>query len=566
MEEQQLFTDAEYCIDKYFDDHLKSRLDELMTMRERVKAGEVATGFGITNALAPSEDYATNVTLSFPANDVDHLWRELNGNPGDIDVLAAAWRTAAVAKMGQERYDAISADLGNDLAKAYVGHRLTQRMIDYEAEKHPIKGSADYILGESHRSSIMSYLSPDSSEVQRLIDKKIIENYDPSLLEKGTGKLLGSLTDLAVTAPVSVPLFHVTSWATLTKFAVADVGVSLAGDAVQHAAFSRNDVGKMVSSVIFGNEEALSSCRKDYTSVNPYSSELIAATDEKLGKHIVRQSSSDTFGLGGGHGTQFVEQPALGSNFTDHFDMTMEHLNQQTAMHFAMREKFSDGGQQTTSKDGVTEDQSSSQQDKGAPLPSGSTKSVGGWGGMLDQLGLGGFGTVGKNLGYVLAMLPDLLIGMFTGKSRNLKIDDNLMPIVSIIAGMFVKNPLLKMLLIGLGGANLLNKAGHEALEHRDGNIQPVRQYRTYQDEPLDVRIKQPVLKGNTLVVNIDNNPLIITINTEAVDAYEKGVLPINTLANAVLRKYDEQQATVAENYEKEVSQDNVVERSRGLK
>ena len=131
---------------------------------------------------------------------------------------------------------------------------------------------------------------------------------------------------------------------------------------------------------------------------------------------------------------------------------------------------------------------------------------------------------------------------------------------------MFVKNPLLKMLLIGLGGANLLNKAGHEALEHRDGNVQPVRQYRTYQDEPLDVRIKQPVLKGNTLVVNIDNNPLIITINTEAVDAYEKGVLPINTLANAVLRKYDEQQATVAENFEKEVSQDNVVERSRGLK
>ena len=185
---------------------------------------------------------------------------------------------------------------------------------------------------------------------------------------------------------------------------------------------------------------------------------------------------------------------------------------------------------------------------------------------MLDQLGLSGFGTVGKNLGYVLAMLPDMLIGMFTGKSRNLKFGDNLLPIGAIIAGMFVKNPLLKMLLIGLGGANLLNKAGHEALDHRDAKSQPVRQYRTYQDEPLDMRIKQPVLKGNTLVVNIDNIPMVITINNDAVDAYEKGVLPINTLANAVLRKYDEQQKAVAENYEQEVSQDNIVERSRGLK
>ena len=91
--------------------------------------------------------------------------------------------------MGEARYDAVSAELGNDLAKVYVGHRLTQRMIDFEAEKHPIKGSADYILGEAHRSSVLNYLKPDSSDVKQLIDKKIIENYDPSLLEKGTGKV-----------------------------------------------------------------------------------------------------------------------------------------------------------------------------------------------------------------------------------------------------------------------------------------------------------------------------------------------------------------------------------------
>ena len=564
MDEKQLFTDAEYCIDKYFDEHLKSRLDELMTMRESAKVGDMATGFGVRNTFLPSEEYASNVTLSFPANDIDKLWREISRNTNDVDTLASAWRTAAVAKMGQDRYDAISAELGNDLANAYVGHRLTQRMIDFEAEKHPIKGSADYILGEAHRSSILSYLSPDSSEVQQLIDKKIIKNYDPSLLEKGTGKVLGSLTDLAVTAPISIPMFHVTSWAALSKFVVVDVGIGMSVDAYENEAIRSGDVGKLVSATVFGNENALSRCRKDYSSVNPYSSELIATADEKLGKKIVRHSNSLAFGCG--LGTQFVEQPNLGSKFTDNFDMTMEHLNQQAELHFAMREKFGDGSQQTASKEGVTEEQTTSQQGNGTSVAPGSTKSVGGWGGMLDQLGLSGFGTVGKNLGYVLAMLPDMLIGMFTGKSRNLKFGDNLLPIGAIIAGMFVKNPLLKMLLIGLGGANLLNKAGHEALEHRDAKSQAVRQYRTYQDEPLDMRIKHPVLKGNTLVVDIDNIPMVITINNEAVDAYEKGVLPINTLANAVLRKYDEQQKAVAENYEQEVSQDNIVERSRGLK
>ena len=195
------------------------------------------------------------------------------------------------------------------------------------------------------------------------------------------------------------------------------------------------------------------------------------------------------------------------------------------------------------------------------------SQQVAGWGGLFDQMGLGGFGEVGKNLGYVLAMLPDMLIGMFTGKTKSLKFGDNLMPIASIIAGMFTKNPLLKMLLIGFGGANLLNKAGHEALERRDGGqSQTVRQYRQYSDEVLDSRIKQPAMKGNTLIATIDNVPSVITINDEAADAYYKGAIPLNTLANAVLHKYDEQKEALEENFERQVSENETVERNRGIK
>lgn len=196
----------------------------------------------------------------------------------------------------------------------------------------------------------------------------------------------------------------------------------------------------------------------------------------------------------------------------------------------------------------------------------GSTESLNGWGDLFDTLGLSHFGQVGKNLGYVLAMLPDMLVGMFTGKTRNLKFGDNLLPIGAILAGMFVKNPFLKMLLIGLGGANLLNKAGQEVMANDRVRQQSVPQYRRYDDEPLDVRMKQPVMKGNTMVVSIDNIPSVITINDEVVDAYEKGCIPLNKLANAVLRKYDEQQQAIRQHYDREVGQVESLEVSRSLK
>ena len=81
--------------------------------------------------------------------------------------------------------------------------------------------------------------------------------------------------------------------------------------------------------------------------------------------------------------------------------------------------------------------------------------------GCLTSFGLNGISDIGHNIGYVLAMLPDMLVGLFTGKTKSINLKDNMMPIASIVTGMFVKNPILKMILIGMGGLNLLNKAGH---------------------------------------------------------------------------------------------------------
>ena len=152
-----------------------------------------------------------------------------------------------------------------------------------------------------------------------------------------------------------------------------------------------------------------------------------------------------------------------------------------------------------------------------------------GWDGLVRSLGLDGIGDVTGNLGYILAMLPDILLGVFTGKTQSLGLKDNLLPIASIVAGMFIKNPLLKMLLIGLGGANLLNKAGHEALgRERPGMAADGRhvQYKRYPDEPLNPRIVNPVLHGSTLVATIDRVPCTVQLSPHG-----SGRLPFRGLA-----------------------------------
>lgn len=178
-----------------------------------------------------------------------------------------------------------------------------------------------------------------------------------------------------------------------------------------------------------------------------------------------------------------------------------------------------------------------------------------GWQGLLTSFGLNGIGDITHNLGYVLAMLPDMLVGLFTGKTKSINLKDNMMPIVSIVAGMFVRNPILKLVLIGMGGLNLINKAGHEAMDNFKEQQHPETShsqthYRVYPDEPLNGRIVNPEIRANCLVATIDRVPCTIALPDRVVDAYAQGALPLNTLANAVLARHDQMRQMASENYE----------------
>lgn len=207
--------------------------------------------------------------------------------------------------------------------------------------------------------------------------------------------------------------------------------------------------------------------------------------------------------------------------------------------------------QETPTETPASSDETPTEQLAGTPEQT----NMDGWQGLLTSFGLNGIGDITHNLGYVLAMLPDMLVGLFTGKTKSINLKDNMMPIVSIVAGMFVRNPILKMVLIGMGGLNLLNKAGHEAIDNY--KVQPHPEtgnartnYRVYPDEPLNGRIVNPEIRSNCLVATIDRVPCTIALPDRVVDAYTQGALPLNTLANAVLARHDQMRQMASENYE----------------
>lgn len=162
----------------------------------------------------------------------------------------------------------------------------------------------------------------------------------------------------------------------------------------------------------------------------------------------------------------------------------------------------------------------------------------------------------------------DSMLGIFTGKTKSLNIGDNLIPIASIVAGAFIKNPILKMLMIGFGGANLLNKAGHEVLDWQQNNANNSKskeniRYRIYQEEALNPRISNPILQGGNLIAVIDRIPCTIQLPEKVIAAYNAGALPLNTLANAILAKCDQTQQLAEMNYENK-DRETII-RTRGI-
>ena len=366
-----------------------------------------------------------------------------------------------------------------------VTPELDEMMIDKMARDQVPQSSMDYILKKAAGNTIFGL--PEEARktpLQREVEKRAEEMYAPSKVEKGIGWGLGATADFLTMGGFSGGI------GSGLKFVGADLALNAVIDTAEVR--QRKDVPSVV---LPGHEEEWREMNAGNQAEEKKEEETVATVDPV--------------------------SPAVKTT-----EPEVKEENVKTAAHMEEEEE----------KD-VKPVQ---QQQESAPARS----NTGGWQGVLSGLGLTGLSDIGRNAGYILAMLPDILLGMFTGKTKSLGIKDNLVPIASIMAGMFVKNPLLKMTLIGLGGANLINKAGHEQLEKLEGESLDQKQtrYRRYEDQEMDPRIRDVRLQGNTLIASIDNIPVTIALPDRVVDAYRQGALPMGTLANAVLERCDRMQ------------------------
>lgn len=498
----------------------------------------------------------------------------------DLALLAGEWRDAVIKEIGRAKYDECSARIGCDLACAYVGYRVERQMVDKLVRDGMPKSSADYILRKAAKTSLFGMAQTlNRSPLDEEIEARGEAAYQPSAVEKGAGWALGTAAD-------ALAMGGAGSWTSFLRLVGFDAGMTAVANLNKgkEAAPTTDDMETCISKGVFGSETNIfNEIREEEKAIQPHEDDYITDTNEKLANKIPivdfdfgfmgwnKQDSNvfpfKTFTIPNGNkrDEKYKDVPLIvapgqeEAHLKEKAKLEAEQVKREAAK-AELEEKRGKGAENTAGQ----EEKQPSDDDTEQSESRATATNENGWEGLLANFGLDGMGDIGQNLGYVLAMLPDLLVGIFTGKTQSLGLKDNLVPIAAVIAGLFVKNPVLKMLLIGVGGLNLLNKAGHESLERgRQEEIPGQVRYKAYPDEPLDPRIGQPVLQGNTLVATIDKVPCTIQLTDTVTDAYRAGALPLNTLANAVLARYDRMRSMTEQNYEQ--SESPAIHRSRGI-
>lgn len=576
------FAELEYCLQGYFDGKLapvmKQVRDEL-THKQLEERGRYQSS--LAGVLASANPYVNNTefvlkqtgkwnsktTEDYLAMCNQKIWKDKN-IVKDLALLAGEWRNAVVKEIGRSKYDALSKACGEDLAYAYVAQRMEDLMIGKLVKDNTPKSTMDYILRKAAQNSIWGLQeelmkSPLTAEIEARGEKA----YKPSKTEKFAGRATASVMD-------AVTMGGIGSWKSLATLVGSDMALGYILDSKKGNGEQRKEQAMelSISKGVFGqNGNAFTGFRSQAKKVNATDNDYVKTLNSKLHNKIHIPQKAFTPMAWTDNSFKFPFQKEQEKRNDPKYknvplivapgkeDAYLEEKAKHDAAKIAEAERIIQEKKEAEAQQTETDEQQQAQSEEELQEQPENDNSNG-WEGLLKNFGLNGFSDIGNNLGYVIAMLPDILVGLFTGKTQSLGLKDNMMPIAAILAGMFVKNPLLKMTLIGMGGANLLNKAGHEALankrESNDGNAvsydnttSQAVQYKSYPDEPLNPRIVNPVLQGNCLVATIDRVPYTIQLPEHVVGAYQAGALPLNTLANAVLAKSDQMRQMAERNY-----------------
>jgi len=616
IKNSQRFSELEFCFSRYFDRYFAPVMTSVRADLQHKQVEEIgryqSSAMGILNSLADESHGMPGIDTSLTRLQVIGEWnskttddyldmvrKQIADNQSfqkDIAVMAAEWRKAVIDEVGQAAYDNASKQIGTDLAYAYIDYRFEEQMLGKMVNDQMPKSSVEYVLRKAGERSIfgLNQVLKDCP-ADREINSRIEAKYKPSTIEKGASRATAFAMDVVAMGGAS-------SWGSLAKMACAEVVFS----GLEAYGTSKNKDGKTLSveecisqGVFRSNTNVFTDFRKDMYIPRTWERPDLVAINKQLTKKLGIFETKPVFA---DNNPLYYPEKMLPT-----FTMNIPSLNtspsnregipcivaigkedEYRAFLAQQNSKSKKEEKPTQEKEDVkhedeplnldsepTEEEArqpdqpiGSELDPSVNVPHAEETNLDGWDGLLKTFGLNGLSGTGQNLGYVIAMLPDVLFGALTGKSKNLGLEDNLIPIASVIAGLFVKNPLLKMTLIGLGGANLLNKAGKEVLSPQEKQVQPVQsvRYKEYADEPLNPRMAGVSIQGNALVCTVDRIPSTISLPPATVAAYEAGALPLNTLANAILVRHDAMQNELAMQYQQQYEHAHQQALSSGIK
>ena len=445
---------------------------------------------------------------------------------------------------------------------------LEKKMIDHLVHQQMPKSTVEYILRKAAEGTIF-YLPQRArtSSLQDHINKEAERQYNPSLASEITGNILSWAANAASTG----------GFGGFIGQAILDLGVEggsrLAPGQESKYLEKQKDIAR--KEVAAANKKKVTIPRWMLTQMG---FERIAdATDKQLGVAIQwAQSNADIYrkkvNTAVNNGSRTVKSHGDGNDMSV-TDATLRAMQYEAYVKALKKEQVSrkearkeeqakasvitEAGEPNITSPTVTQsvqEEQSSHSTEAVQSNTADTSSVpnenmlgkfGGWNNLLDAFGLSGAGDTFRYLGVTLANLPDMLLGVFTGRTKSIGLNKStMMPLAALIGGSFIKNPLLKIPMMLYGGSNLINKVGQESLaEYRQENglTQPVR-YKQYPNEELNPRISNPHVEGNVLIVDIDHVPRIVTMPPTLADAYQSGAIPLNTLANHILAKTDQMQ------------------------
>ncbi len=571
--EYRKLAEAEYCLMKYFIQHIKPIMDEENAAVAKEQREELrdysgsAAGFmrSIASAskqamLDDSLQQLRNGNGPCAMTDEDYLARvhdRILGNQsiiGDLETLADVWREAVVEDIGQKRYDSISATIGADLALSYVDSRMEDFMLEKMAGERKPKSAAEYIIRKGAENSLfglpmLCQRSPLEAELAQRADSQ----FKPTDGAKIGAKAVSAAADIASMGGAG-------SWNALAHA----LGFEAAFGAVEHYSEKQSTpvrgltIDECIQEAAWGkHSNVLTNARKEFSMLGSREEGFVPAVNEKLinkmeygggidlHSHWINGKATVWSPFGWQDPNKEPEDKANKVPLVIAPGKEQEYLDWKEAEDEKL--KAAPIEKKTVLMESVTETEQMHQDPKPQQEHPMSETNHNSWSHFLQSFGLDGFGDIGRNLPYVLATLPDMLVGLFTGKTESVGLKKDMIPLASILLGLFIKNPLLKMLLIGMGGANLINQMGHESLGRQEA--QERGNYKIYADQPLNPRISEPAISGNVMVATIDGVPCQIALSETAAKACAAGALPLNTLANAVLAKHDQGNAMARENY-----------------